>query len=171
MPEKPEPRHGGLSGLKRLGTVIGNRRKSMLPSSSPERPDRTQRQSQFTSFRRGDSGRNIPQILGSQRDLTTISSREDDNTGFLSPVADPRPSTSRTDGQNQPPEDIDRIEPAPLTQSLGPSANGGTISQPTSSDLQGLQTLPAEPLQRTIQVCSSVPCRVHTIQAHIFPRS
>ncbi|KAJ9659002.1 hypothetical protein H2201_007524 [Coniosporium apollinis] len=49
-----EQKHGGLSGLKRLGTVLGRRRQSVQPfgreSSSPERPERPERKTSSNLF-------------------------------------------------------------------------------------------------------------------------
>ncbi|KZF25203.1 hypothetical protein L228DRAFT_280460 [Xylona heveae TC161] len=61
-----EQRHGGLSSLKRLGTVIGRRRQSATPYGRPSSPDKRST-SNLETFARAGSSRDQSHISASPR--------------------------------------------------------------------------------------------------------
>ena len=136
MPATPQKEKSKLGGLKRLGTVIQNRRKSTVPqvSSSTEEKRRTR----FVPFRRGDSSRSFQDLEESGQDLTPTPTQERPVTSepqtrrYEQPDRDlPEPplSSPHTNGFNQPP---DPLEAHPTGSSYQPGLQD-TISTPSAT--------------------------------------
>ena len=109
-----EQRHGGLGGLKRLGTVIGRRRQSTQPSTqsfgrSPS-PEKRTLGSLSSPFRRGDSSRDMATIpspdVSMQNSPSSLPREELALPGAAdvpSSVPHERPSNEQTNGDSKPP--------------------------------------------------------------------
>ncbi|OJJ49973.1 hypothetical protein ASPZODRAFT_128559 [Penicilliopsis zonata CBS 506.65] len=113
-PPPPQPRHSGLSGLKRLGTVM-SRRKSIAQSpggafGGAEKKSR----GPFPSFKRGDSSGQIPipesppRTAGADRPQTALTTAgsirrpsttlEEDHPRAMSPIPAIQPASPTTNG-------------------------------------------------------------------------
>ncbi|KAK5072879.1 Suppressor of Profilin deletion [Lithohypha guttulata] len=74
LPEAP--REKKLSGLKRLGTVMG-RRKNAAPPPPPSAEKKKERTRSFVPFRRQESSRSFSDLETTGQDLTQTASRDD----------------------------------------------------------------------------------------------
>lgn len=110
----PEPlKEKKLSGLKRLGTVMG-RRKSAMPPPPPGEKKKEKTRS-FAPFRRQESSRSFQDLESSGQDLSPAISRDER-------------ASSRHDSERPPQTQESRISEA----SFPPAVNGVTRFPPTS---------------------------------------
>lgn len=121
LPEPPKEKK--LSGLKRLGTVMG-RRKSAAPPPVPAEKKKERTRS-FAPFRRQESSRSFQDYESPARDLTPATSRDDR-------------LSSRREGERPPQTQESRTSDATV-----PPALNGTTSIPTAA---AVPTLPPGPV-------------------------
>ncbi|KAL2821275.1 Muniscin C-terminal mu homology domain-containing protein [Aspergillus cavernicola] len=108
-PPVPEPRHGSaLGGLRRLGTVMNRRKSVVIPSGGPSSEKKYR--SPF-SFKRGNSGEQIPEDPHLERPGTAVTSLESYGETRI-------PSESYERGGH------DRMTSSPVPQSTSHAVNG-----------------------------------------------
>ncbi|KAK5004473.1 hypothetical protein LTR60_006541 [Cryomyces antarcticus] len=156
---------GGLSGLKRLGTVLG-RRRDKAPSVSPERKTRPDLGSKFSSFgsRMGGRSKDMPSPMEAPQETTPSFRRQsplDRRTSTPSRQADSSPtprdkrrSVDRTNGMPTPglaDEPItrpgfvngtNRAGPISLQEPLQPTAPSAAMPEP-QRDSEGFSVPPS----------------------------
>ncbi|KAF2835716.1 hypothetical protein M501DRAFT_941406 [Patellaria atrata CBS 101060] len=139
-----EQRHGGLHGLKRLGTVLGRRRQSVHPygrGSSPERKSSSNLASSFGAF--GRSAGKSKDLPPPQESPQASPSRQLSETRAT--PSSPRQSDS-TSSPKQKRRSIDHIN-GTLANSAEPGSSSGVINGEKAPELPVPSLL--EPLQPT----------------------
>ena len=121
MPEPPKEKK--LSGLKRLGTVMG-RRKSAVPPPPPSSERKKEKTRSFAPFRRQESSRSFQDLESTGQDLSPVTSRDDRTSSRHDSEAPPRTQESR------------------VSETLSPPALNG-VSTRTSENDAALPQIPA----------------------------
>jgi len=149
LPEPPKEKK--LSGLKRLGTVMG-RRKSAMPPPPPGEKKKEKTRS-FAPFRRQESSRSFQDLEGSGQDLTPARSRDDRASSRHDSIAPPQTQESMMSDVSSPPalngvtsstepsglEDRPQPSLPPITatqEPLIPETRQNTLSPQTASAMQ-----------------------------------
>ena len=133
-------RHGALSGIKRLGTVMG-RRKSQAPPPSTASPEKSKKSRGFAPFRREDSSNSFHQMdspPAHPRELTPVTSRDQvlsPQTSAPQALQEPlRPAAIQPPVPSHPTDpNPDEITPAP------PLTNGAVAHKAISRPPQAVQ--------------------------------
>lgn len=82
-----------MSGLKRLGTVMG-RRKNAAPPPPQTLSEKKEKTRSFAPFRRGDSSRSFNDLEATGQDLTPVTSQSERTSSRQGPIATEPPSRS-----------------------------------------------------------------------------
>jgi hypothetical protein len=142
-----ESRHGGLSGLKRLGTVISRRRQSTIPYGRTPSPNK-QSTDRFSAF--GRSSKEAPPIPSPRTSNVNIPA---------STSRDERPVSQAAELPSLPPESRGRAKQLP--NGSGPDQDGGRslaipgINGQSFSEMQQLPSIPpASPISIVQGVCT-----------------
>lgn len=161
-----EGKHSGLSGLKRLGTVLGRRRQSAHPygrASSPERKSSSNLGAAFGGFGKGKSKERDAQNLSPDRPVSPArrqsTPRPSDASG--SPKQTRKSNNDRLNGTASPEPPIESIP--------GPSTTNGTTQDSIPELREPLSPPPAA--EQKPDVCyTPLKCCVEADQPYSLKR-
>lgn len=157
MPEAPKEKK--LSGLKRLGTVMGRRKTAAVPPVPSEKKKEKTRS--FAPFRRQESSRSFHDLENTGQDLSPSVSRDDRTSSRHDSERPPRTQESRfSDPQEQPAlngvntRTNDSETPVPQIAALQPQQPLPTMlmpptASPTAGDRRSYQSDPFAQAQDT----------------------
>lgn len=151
LPETPKEKK--LSGLKRLGTVMG-RRKNAAPPPLPSEKKKESRKS-FAPFRRQESSRSFQGLDSTGRDLTPVTSQDDRAGSRRDSERPPQTQESRASDAAPPPalngiagaQHTDQSSTLPQVSALQPPLvpASGDVPRPSSSTAANLDRRSAQP--------------------------
>lgn len=141
-----------MSGLKRLGTVMG-RRKNAAPPPPQTSNEKKEKSRSFAPFRRGDSSRSFNDLEATGQDLTPVTSQSERASSRQGPTStDVAPRTGRTNetmngtgfnglqGPHLSPSDE---LPQPLMPTIAQPTHQTTHEMPQTSNIQAPTPAPA----------------------------